>query len=408
MNPRADSSARVVLVSHGFQSHYELGFANGLARNGLDVLLLGSDTTLVDRLHPRVELRNIRGSQDPRRPRWRKALGLLAYHARLLLTAVRERGTPVVVIGMLGPEWFVGVLENLWLRACSGRLSLVVHNVVPHNRDAASMRRVYRLIYRIADQLLVHTEATRAALVDRMGVDATKMLLVRHGVNDAITQPSHDKAAAKQALGLGALERTVLFFGVASPYKGIDLLLDAAEREPGLRLLVAGTTPDDDFGAEVRRRLVDLVAGGRAWWHHGFVADADVPGIFAAADLVALPYRRIDQSGVLVLALSLGVPVLATAVGGMRELVNERNGLLIDEPSAEALVAGLRAFFAAPLAPTPRRRARDGGPARMAGHAGGPGGATAARPPDYKSKRGRGRGARPTRRHSGCAPGEPQ
>ena len=59
----------VILLSHGFQSEYEAGFANGLARNGVHVILIGSDTTLRDRIESSVKIINLRRSQDPRRDR---------------------------------------------------------------------------------------------------------------------------------------------------------------------------------------------------------------------------------------------------------------------------------------------------------------------------------------------------
>ena len=57
------SKLRIILLPHGFQAEYELGFANGLARNGVNVTLIGSDTTLISRLEPSVKLLNLRGSR---------------------------------------------------------------------------------------------------------------------------------------------------------------------------------------------------------------------------------------------------------------------------------------------------------------------------------------------------------
>ena len=56
-----------VLVSHGFQPDYEAGFANGLVRNGVGVTLIASDQSLYDRLVPKIEVLNLRGSQYPSR-----------------------------------------------------------------------------------------------------------------------------------------------------------------------------------------------------------------------------------------------------------------------------------------------------------------------------------------------------
>ena len=61
-----------ILVSHGFQDHYELGFANGLAKNNIPVTLLGSDTTLTYKLAASVEFINVRGSQTSTRSKWAK------------------------------------------------------------------------------------------------------------------------------------------------------------------------------------------------------------------------------------------------------------------------------------------------------------------------------------------------
>lgn len=346
MNARGVRPVRV--VSHGFQAHYELGFVNGLAENGLDVVLLGSDTTLATRLHPRVRLLNIRGSQDPRRPGWRKALDLLRYHLRLLAEAVRARGAPIVCIGTPNPEWLAGVFEGLWFAAWGSSYAIVVHNVLPHERHTDAMRRVHRLIWRIPRWLLVHTEATRAELLRDFGVDAARVLLVPHGTNDAVRRLPLSRAHAKAALGIGADERTVLLFGRTGHYKGGDLVLDALPRLPPLRLMVAGKSGRDPHSLAFVARVATLVAQGRAWQRDAFLDEDEIAAVFAAADVAVLPYRHIDQSGVLLLALSLGVPVLTTPVGGLADLVDGRNGAFIAAPTVDAVVAAIDRFFSVP------------------------------------------------------------
>lgn len=336
----------LLLVSHGFQSHYELGVANGLAEQGVPVRLLGSDTTLVQRLHPGVRFQNLRGSQDEKRPRWAKAYCLLSYHLKLILLALLRPRHPIMIIGMLRPEWFVGLIECTLFRLTGRPLSLTVHNILPHDRHTRTMRRLYWLIYRLPSRLLVHTESTRAALIQEFGVRAEKILLVPHGLNDAVTPLPLPRAEAKLRLGLPGDARTLLFFGHVSPFKGVELLLDAFERMHDVTLLVAGRCTPDGYGNSIRARLEPLRERGRVLWFDGYVPEDVVASVFAAADLVVLPYRHIDQSGVLLQALSLGVPVAATRVGGFRELVNEHNGVFIDEVSADAIEAAVRRYFA--------------------------------------------------------------
>ncbi|MCW7537304.1 glycosyltransferase family 4 protein [Aquabacterium sp. A7-Y] len=346
--PLHAASSEVVLVSHGFQTHYEQGFANGLAENGLPVTLLGSDETLASRLHPGVQLLNIRGSQDSRRSRWRKAHNMLLYHLRLLATVWQRRRATVMIIGMLGPEWLVGVIEGLLLRLISARLTLTVHNILPHNRHTATMKRLYWIIYRIPHLLLVHTDATRQALIDDFGIAPDRVLVMEHGLNDSVERLPLSKPDAKAALGADPQRPAVLFFGYVSPFKGIDLLIDAIEQREDITLIVAGRCAPGEYGDTIRRRLEALQPSGKLVWMEGFLAEADIARAFAAADATVLPYRHIDQSGVLLLSLSQGVPVIATQIGGFAEVVEPSNGLFIREPSAEAVGEALDSFVSQP------------------------------------------------------------
>ncbi len=335
----------VLLVSHGFQPHYELCVANGLAENGLSVTLPGSDRTLVGQLREGVSFVNLRGSQDEGRPRWRKAQGLLRYHLRLLLLALRHPRQPMVIIGMTSPEWLVGVVEVLLFRATGRKLALVVHNILPHDRHTPQMRRVYRRIYRIPSRLLVHTQVTRERLMLEFGIRPDKILLVPHGLNEAVARRTEDVACAKRRLGLDADRPAALFFGHVSPFKGIDLLLDALDHMPHVQLIVAGRCHTDEFGQRMRRRLSQLSAAGRIRWFDGYVDDDTTADVYSAAELVVLPYRHIDQSGVLMQALALGVPVAATRTGGFLEVVDPGNGVFIEELSPAGIARTVCAYF---------------------------------------------------------------
>ncbi|AKJ27915.1 glycosyltransferase [Caldimonas brevitalea] len=338
------NSDAVLLVSHGFQSHYELGFANGLASNGVPVVLLGSDTTLASRLHPGVTLKNIRGSQDSRRPAWRKARDLVLYHLRLLREVWRHRHGTVMIIGMLRPEWFVGILEGLLLRLIARRLTLTVHNTLPHDRHTATMKVIYWLIYRIPHMLLVHTTSTAKALVEQFQVSADKILQVEHGLNDAVERLPLTKVQAKAAIGADPSRPAFIFFGYVSQFKGLELLLDALDIRPDYTLIVAGRCSPDEYGNNMRRRLEAMAARKQLVWFEGFVDEDIIAKAFAAADAAVLPYRHIDQSGVLLLALSLGVPAIATRVGGFLEVVNAHNGLFIKEATGPGVAEALDRF----------------------------------------------------------------
>ena len=77
-------------------------------------------------------------------------------------------------------------------------------------------------------------------------------------------------------------------------------------------------------------------------WVSRFVADDEVAAYFRRADLVVLPYREIDQSGVLFTALAFGAPLVLSAVGGFPEVAADGAAALVAPGDAAALAGELR------------------------------------------------------------------
>ena len=135
--------SEVILLSHGFQPEYEAGFANGLARNGVRVILIGSDMTLCSRIEPKVEIVNLRGSQDPRRPIWKKSINIIRYWVSCFSFLLSHRGMPVHVIGIFSTRHlWISLIEAWLIKWVSGSYILTVHNLLPHDRHTVINARV--------------------------------------------------------------------------------------------------------------------------------------------------------------------------------------------------------------------------------------------------------------------------
>jgi glycosyltransferase involved in cell wall biosynthesis len=344
----ADYSA-VVLVSNGFQSDYEAGFANGLAANGVRPVLIASDRTLLDRLLPSVEVLNLRGSQEERRPGWQKALQLLLYTLRLSLLLARRR--PVThLTGLFILSRFHGDLaEVMWGLECrlwkllSRRLLLTVHNVLPHGRDTPGLRRRMTNIYTIPDRLVVHTSRMRDRLVGEFNVDPARITIMEHGI-DRLASVSPDRVAATRS-GLGALpgQKLVLNFGIVQRYKGVDLLIKAVRfLDEDTRIHIAGRCNDSNYKAELDDLLTAQTDGTQITWENDWLSEDRVDDLLASADLLALPYRHIDQSGVLFAALRHGLPIVAFDVGSFREYLIDGIGTVVEPENIKAFAAAIR------------------------------------------------------------------
>jgi glycosyltransferase involved in cell wall biosynthesis len=340
----------VVCVSHGFQTNYERGFCNGLAAHGVQLTLISSDRSDTPGLAPGIRTLNLRGSQDEDRPAWRKATNLLRYHARLMVCAFSRRRATWHVIGLLAPLVWCGLVEGLWLRLICRRYVLTVHDLLPHGRHTALARRICRWSYRLPHAVVVHTQRMKQELVDDFGLEATKVVVMEHGI-----EPLHGPLAQAHTPPDEA-RPMLLVFGIVVPRKGIDLLLQALREWPmPMRLVIAGACPDAAYRRQLQAMLQSHPRRADIEWQDGFVAEAEMERLFRAAALLVLPYRHIDQSGVLFQALRFGVPVLATRVGLFERYITPEVGELAQAGSAAALGSALQRWAARRASFSPAR-----------------------------------------------------
>ena len=205
-------------------------------------------------------------------------------------------------------------------------LVLTAHDVLPREPRPGQLAAQRRLYARF-DAVVVHSEHGRRRLVEELGLDPGRVRVIPHG---AFT---HLVVEGRPLPGeLGRVDRpVVLCFGLIRPYKGIDVLLEAWRADWDAELWVVGLPRMDVAGLRA-------AAPGNVRFVSRFVADDELPAYFRRADLVVLPYRAADQSGVLATALAFGKPLLVTDVGGFAEL---GVGRLVRPGDADALRAAL-------------------------------------------------------------------
>ncbi|GEK21319.1 glycosyltransferase [Cellulomonas xylanilytica] len=169
------------------------------------------------------------------------------------------------------------------------------HNVSPHERQDALTRAVLRLTDRWTTWWVRLNDAT----VTPAGVPATTIPLGDYG--DWYGRPSTPPQAGR-----------MLFFGLIRPYKDVPALLEVFRGVPdtAARLVVAGRPSSSEVEADLRAAAA---GDDRVELQLGHVADADLAAAIGAAQLVTLPYREMHNSGAVLLALTLGRPVLVPA-----------------------------------------------------------------------------------------------
>jgi glycosyltransferase involved in cell wall biosynthesis len=213
-----------------------------------------------------------------------------------------------------------------------------------HGAPASSFQTVgFRSAIAHFDAVIVHSEFSKRRAVEQGWLAEDKIHVIPHGSLEYYRSLS----SAQQSPPAG--ESTILFFGNLKAYKGVDILIRAFAQLPhslvsSTRLVIAGKPMMDVTG--IQQLSHELGIDGRITWRLGHVQEADVPELFQAATVVALPYREIDQSGVLMTAVAFEKPVVASQVGGIAETIRDGvHGYLVQPEDVSGLTAALTAVL---------------------------------------------------------------
>lgn len=246
-------------------------------------------------------------------------------------------------------------IQELDQLALPRRRPLVVtaHDILPRE-SRPWQRAAQRGIYERADLVIAHSAHGRQRLIDEAGVPADRIRVIPHGAFEhlALTRraplPAElgRRASAPTASGTGTDEPqrpVVLSFGLIRPYKATDLLLRAWRQvQADAELWIVGRPRGVDLG-ELR-----ALADDRVRFVPRFVSDGELAACFDAAQVAVLPYREIEQSGVLATALAFGTPTVATAVGAFPEAAEQGAIATVPPGDEAALAAALDRLLADP------------------------------------------------------------
>ncbi|GAB4273201.1 MAG: hypothetical protein Kow0092_28520 [Deferrisomatales bacterium] len=199
---------------------------------------------------------------------------------------------------------------------------------------------------RRADAVVTICEGLRADLVAR-GIPAEKITVVPNAVDPDELRPVPRDPALRQCWGLAPGDFVVGFLGSFYHYEGLDLLLHAlasltgvpTSRRPNVRAVLIGGGQED---AGLRQLAGDLGVSDRVVFT-GRIPHGEVPGAYAACDALVLPRKPIRLTELVtplkpLEAMALETPVIASDVGGHKELIRDgETGLLFPAGDPQAL-----------------------------------------------------------------------
>jgi beta-1,4-mannosyltransferase len=232
------------------------------------------------------------------------------------------------------------------LKARGARLVWTVHNTLPHDTrfEAQEVRLRQDVIDRI-DLVHVMSSRTEELAAPWYTLPAERIYGCDHPGYQGVYPDWVTRTDARRRLRIPDGAFTLLLTGALKPYKGLQKMLDAVDQvsaeRPGSVVLVVAGKPDD--APQTQEFLARAALHPAVRLLPGKIPDVDVQVLMRASDVVALPYRRSLNSGVLALALTFGLPVLLPADSGSVPLVADGAAVIYSGEDPDGLLAAVRA-----------------------------------------------------------------
>jgi glycosyltransferase involved in cell wall biosynthesis len=351
----------VTLLTGGFDRPYAFGLAMALVSRDISLDVIGSDEVDSPEMHTSLNLRFLnlwpaqRAGATPTSRLWR----IVRYYLRLLRYSAVAKPRVFHILWNNKFQLIDRTLLMLCYKGFGKKVILTAHNINQGKRDSTDSfvnRITLKIQYRLADHIFVHTKKMKEELVENFGVSERAVTVIRHPLNNAFPDTHLTSPDAKRRLGLQDSEKAILFLGRIKPYKGLEHLLAAfqqlATSTAHYRLIIAGESQKANkaYLDEIRQRVARELDRGQIIMRVQFIPDDEMELYLKAADVLVLPYNEIFQSGVLFLAYSFGLPVIATDIGSFREeIVEGKTGFLCRAADSADMAKTIEAYFASDL-----------------------------------------------------------
>ncbi|WP_394747990.1 glycosyltransferase family 4 protein [Spongiimicrobium salis] len=316
-----DKKAIVIVDFNGSSPTYTHYFSMPFSKQGHKVQILGhrnaEDLKIYKETLPYI------GFKTPSK--------LLNYFLNWSLLLLKAKSFDVIHIQWL--QFLKFSSFELWclrlLKARNKQVFYTVHNIYPHNESRKKIKRRYDRLYALLNNLVVHTEATATRFTTKY--PDKKIIKIDHGLFYS---------------GFGALdipeEPQMAMLGMISPYKGYeDVLLAMKEMKKGAKqfsLHIEGSG-NPEYIAQLREKIKALDLDEVVTIKEGYIKVDRLIALYKKSFVTLMPYKKIEQSGVLFTSFGLNVPVVGYNVGGVQDVLRDKiYGRLVEKGNIEAFI----------------------------------------------------------------------
>ncbi len=185
-----------------------------------------------------------------------------------------------------------------------------------------------RIIKRNLSGYISHSESDKLLLAERYDIDKDKINVIPHGLYDHYKLM--DKHTSRHILNIENEAYVILFLGLVRNYKGVRYLIEAFNKLPPdilpkSKLLIVGEIWED------KENLLKQISSNITFIDE-YIPDEKINLYLSTSDIIVLPYIRASQSGIAHIAMSVGKPIIASNVGGLKESLGKYEGVFFVSP----------------------------------------------------------------------------
>jgi glycosyltransferase involved in cell wall biosynthesis len=357
-----ESPLSVCLVGPGWRftsgiSYYTCRLANSMATDQCDTSVLLIRRLLPRLLYPGKRRVGLKRASMEYSPDIAVFNGIDWWWGTSLFRAIRflrARRSKVLLL-----EWWTAATLHTYLllavvaRMTGMRIVVEMHELQDPGEAGLALARSYghlglKALLRLAHGCIVHSKSDWELFEANYGPMNVRVALVPHGPYDQYRdlEESQDPAIVAATAAVREAPKTgdvvnLLFFGLIRPYKGLEDLLsvfNALPREEAERLWLTVVGETWEGCTEPAQLIATSPHRDRITFVNEYVPDEVVGAAFAHADVAVLPYRRSSSSGILHVAMSWGLPIVVTSVGGLPEAASGYAGAVFIPPDDPAML----------------------------------------------------------------------
>jgi len=224
----------------------------------------------------------------------------------------------------------------------------IIHDVEGFDKEKLWIKNL--ILNRFSWKLVVHnTFSKNQVLKSHIVKDVLKIYQIKHGgyIEKLEVQKKVNRTLAFKYFNLSSQEKYILFFGQIASNKGLEILLNAMKyTDSNVNLVIAGKVLDCNPFEPYQKLIDELEVNSKIIKVLRYIEDYEMHKLFSIASISILPYTKIYQSGVLLMSMSNGNPVIVSDIEPMKEIIkNGENGLLFESGNSLDLAKKINLFF---------------------------------------------------------------